>query len=254
MTTSGRAGASELVEELPQARGMAEAEDFGAYVTGHKMPPKKAPWWVGLPLLLVPMVGGFALVLREPAPGSGAGGRVVGAVLLLVAVALGAALFLQEKRHRRDMANAPTVYGYERGMVIVSTQGCDAHPWHAVLPFEYAMTRSIGSSGRNVSISLLDLRTLGGEKLLTFNGRGGHIDCLADLIAAYEVPRARARLERGESVTYGSFTLSADSVTVDGRRCSWQDARSMAVAHETPHLRALHVLIEERVTHGHTPS
>ncbi|MFF0388308.1 hypothetical protein ACFYS8_06365 [Kitasatospora sp. NPDC004615] len=261
----GRDGyAPEPELDTPEARSVAEAEGFGSFVARKKM-PGSAVFVGGCMGAVLLIVFGVALVA---ATGFGSAPSLVGVVLLVAAVAV---VVLTVRRDRRDTARAPIVYGYESGMVIASERGCEPHSWQDVVPFEFMQalrsSSGQGSSSRTSYHRCLELRSPAGTKLLGFLGQR-EVDRFAELLAAYEVPRAQERLERGESVTYGQFTLSAAALTVDGTAHPWRDIHHVTTADhevgvvlrtgetlsalpgETPHLRALRRLMAHRIRNG----
>lgn len=81
-------------------------------------------------------------------------------------------------------------------------------------------------------------------------------------LGAYELARASAAMERGESVRYGRFTLSGEGLTIDDETFGWVEVREVAQhnpvavwvhsrkrsvvrASSTPHSRTLYGLAQQ---------
>ncbi|MFJ6216501.1 hypothetical protein ACIQGZ_24705 [Streptomyces sp. NPDC092296] len=245
-------------DEWPPAevRDLAARQGLGGFLRTESAP--RFPASCGSLLLCVALAGpGIGLLLAGRAVP-----RAIGAVLLLAAVAL---VVLGIRRDGREEPRTARLHCYEQGSILARPeQGLEVHLWQEVLPYEWVETGQ-GSQGGARDHHRLQLRTAAGRELFRFAEYD--VDRVADLVAAVELPRAGERIDRGEAVGYGRFTLTGSALTVDGDSHPWERVHSVepgrstvevflrgrvrpvvaVPAAETPHLRTLLALVEQQV-------
>jgi hypothetical protein len=113
----------------------------------------------------------------------------------------------------------PTLYVFTGG--VVAADG-SAHAWEAVSFYEWDTTVSVGSGGRQVPVTWVELRA-GGERLAkAMCPRRSELPHQLSLLAnETRTVQARDRLSGGEELQFGEITLNRTGLRARGTDVSW---------------------------------
>ena len=114
----------------------------------------------------------------------------------------------------------PTLYIFTGG--VVAPDG-SAHAWDAVSFYEWEATVSVGSGGRQVPVTWVELRAGGGERLAkAMCARHGELPHQLSLPAnETRTVQARDRLSGGGEVRFGEITLTSIGLRARGTDVPW---------------------------------
>jgi hypothetical protein len=215
----------------PRVREFAKDERLGELLSVHdpRLTHRRSRTWLvflGVPgLVLLPFTVYFLL--------RGLGWAAALSLLLTIGYLAAAGRILV-----RDIL--PTygraLYLYENGLILVSRRAVTAFPWDAVAQVRLCGART--GTSEDVSWRLTVVREDGTEAEAggEFPGVEEVVELTSAAITERVLPKYLSRIEAGDKVRVGPFTVGQDGIATDGDRLPWHEMADVEISNGLVHV------------------